>query len=52
MHLLEVKDSQTARDFLNVNKIINNSNPNYIQPLDKDVIDVFDIKKEQNIPER
>ena len=45
MHLLEVKDSQTARDFLNVNKIINNSNPNYIQPLDKDVIDVFDIKK-------
>jgi hypothetical protein len=45
MQLLEVKDRQTVRDFLAVNKIINGDNPNYIQPLDKDILDVFDPKK-------
>jgi hypothetical protein len=45
MHLVEVKDGQTGRDFLAVNKIINGNDPNYIQPLDKDILDVFDEKK-------
>ncbi len=42
---MEVKDGQAARDFLKVNTIINGDNPNYIQPLDKDILDVFDKKK-------
>jgi len=45
MQLIEVKDGQAVRDFLEVNKIINGENPNYIQPLDKDILDVFDKKK-------
>jgi hypothetical protein len=45
MHLVEVRDGQTGRDFLAVNKIINGNDPNYIQPLDKDILDVFDEKK-------
>ena len=42
---MEVKDGQAVRDFLKVNTIINGDNPNYIQPLDKDILDVFDKKK-------
>jgi len=45
MQLVEVKDGQTGRDFLAVNKIINSNDPNYIQPLDKDILEVFDEKK-------
>ena len=45
MQLTEVADRTSARNFLDVNKIINRSNPNYIQPLDKDVNDVFDKSK-------
>jgi len=45
MQLVEVKDGQTGRDFLAVNKIINGKDPNYIQPLDKDILEVFDEKK-------
>ena len=45
MQLVEVKDRQTGRDFLAVNKIINCNDPNYIQPLDKDILEVFDEKK-------
>lgn len=45
MQLIEVKDRQTVRDFIRVNPIINGDNPNYIQPLDKDISDVFDKKK-------
>ena len=45
MQLIEVKDSQAASDFIRVNVIINKGNPNYIQPLEKDVRDVFDPKK-------
>ena len=45
MQLIEVKDGHAERDFLEVNKIINGNNPNYIQPLDKDIVDVFDKKK-------
>lgn len=32
-------------DFLKVNVIVNQGNPNYIRPLDKDIRDVFDPKK-------
>jgi len=42
MQINEVKDKQSARDFILVNVIINKGNPNYIQPLDKDIDDVFD----------
>ena len=48
MQLIEVKDRPAIRDFLDVNKIINGNNPNYIQPLDKDVSDVFDEKKNKS----
>ena len=45
MQLTEVTDSRGARDFLDVNVIINKSNPNYIHPLEKDINEVFDPKK-------
>ncbi|MGZ8553994.1 MAG: hypothetical protein ACXWV8_11345 [Chitinophagaceae bacterium] len=45
MHWIEINDGHAVRDFLDVNKIINGDNPNYIQPLDKDILDVFDKKK-------
>lgn len=45
MQLTEVKDSRSAREFLEVNRIINEDDPNYIQPLEKDINDVFDPKK-------
>jgi len=45
MQLVEVTNESMARDFLNVNIMVNKGNPNYIQPLDKDVNDVFDKKK-------
>ena len=45
MELFEVKDAAAARDFIRVNVEINKGNPNYIQPLDKDVNEVFDPKK-------
>lgn len=45
MQLTEVTTPQLARQFLAVNVVINKSNPNYIRPLDKDVNDVFDPKK-------
>jgi len=45
MQLIEVTDSATAKDFLEVNALINRINPNYIRPLDKEVNEVFDPKK-------
>jgi hypothetical protein len=45
MQLVEVKDEKTARAFIEVNVLLNKSNPNYIRPLDNDVNDVFDKKK-------
>lgn len=45
MQLIEVTNKQLANDFLMVNVSINQSNPNYIRPLDKDINDVFDEKK-------
>ncbi|HET9431069.1 MAG TPA: hypothetical protein VFO70_07825, partial [Chitinophagaceae bacterium] len=45
MHLIEVKNSKDAADFIQVNVIINKNDPNYIRPLDKDIKEVFDPKK-------
>ena len=45
MQLIEVNDIKTAREFIDVNVRVNRSNPNYIQPLDKDIYEVFDDKK-------
>lgn len=42
MQLLEVTDPGLAKEFLLVNVRINQDNPNYIRPLDKDINDVFD----------
>ena len=38
-------DNSTAREFLEVAVIIYKNDPNFIRPLDKDVNDVFDRKK-------
>ena len=45
MQLIEVTDKSLAQDFILVNVHINKGNPRYIRPLDKDVHDVFDPKK-------
>lgn len=45
MQLIEVKDISAAKDFIKVNVIINQTNPNYIRPLDKDIEEVFNAKK-------
>ncbi|RYZ20759.1 MAG: hypothetical protein EOO16_15530 [Chitinophagaceae bacterium] len=43
--LHEVTTPALANDFLQVNVEVNRENPHYIRPLDKDVNDVFDPKK-------
>src|SRR5689334_9577807 len=45
MELAEVSDKKTAKEFLEVNVLINKNDPNYIRPLDKDINEVFDPKK-------
>lgn len=45
MQLIQVQDKATAREFIEVNALLNKSNPNYIRPLDQDVESVFDPKK-------
>lgn len=45
MQLIEVTDRSLAEDFIRVNVFVNKNNPNYIRPLDKDVNDVFDRKR-------
>ncbi|MGZ5248453.1 MAG: hypothetical protein ACXWCR_15205, partial [Flavitalea sp.] len=45
MKLVEVTDSKTEKDFLMVNVLMNKGNPEYIRPLDKDIQEVFDPKK-------
>jgi hypothetical protein len=45
MELVEVTDKQGEKDFLTVNRLINEKDPNYIRPLEKDIIEVFDKKK-------
>ena len=45
MRIREVKSLKDQRDFLKVNVTLFKGDPNYIQPLDKDVEEVFDPKK-------
>ena len=45
MQIIEVNDPQSAKEFIKVNVLINKTNANYIRPLDKDIHDVFDQKK-------
>jgi hypothetical protein len=45
MQLTEVTGNSLAKEFILVNVRINQDNPNYIRPLDKDIHDVFDQKK-------
>jgi hypothetical protein len=45
MQLTEVTDDHLANRFLQVNVIINKNDPNFIRPLDKDVYEVFDKRK-------
>lgn len=45
MHLVPVDNPQLAKEFIEINAIINKGNKDYIRPLDKDVADVFDEKK-------
>ena len=52
MQLVEVTTPALARDFINVNVHINKGNTNYIRPLDKDVEEVFDEKKNKTFRHR
>lgn len=45
MQLIEVTDAKTAKEFIAVNVQLNRNNPDYIRPLDKDINDVFDERK-------
>ena len=45
MQLVEVTNKKTAQQFIEVNVFVNKGNPAYIRPLDKDVNEVFDKKK-------
>ena len=45
MQLIAVSDKKTSREFIETNVLINQSNPDYIRPLDVDVNSVFDPKK-------
>ncbi len=48
MQLIEVTDDHSVRDFLEVNPLLNKHNPAYIRPLDNEVKDVFDTRKNKN----
>ncbi len=45
LHLVNVSDKKTAEEFLKVPLVIYEDDLNFIRPLDKDVNDVFDPKK-------
>ncbi len=45
MQLTEVTDAKLANEFIAVNVQLNKENPTYIRPLNKDINDVFDEKK-------
>jgi hypothetical protein len=45
MQLYPVSDSASAKEFLKVPLLIYRDDPNFIQPLDKDINDVFDKRK-------
>jgi hypothetical protein len=45
MQLIEVKDAKSEKEFIAVNALVNADTPNYIRPLDNEIRDVFDPKK-------
>jgi hypothetical protein len=45
MQLVEVNTPKREKDFIKVNVLLNSNNENYIRPLDKDVLEVFDPEK-------
>jgi hypothetical protein len=45
MQIVEVNNSSTAREFLHFNRWINRDNPCYVAPLEQEVNDIFDPKK-------
>ncbi|HEY2721502.1 MAG TPA: hypothetical protein VGI82_07245, partial [Chitinophagaceae bacterium] len=45
MQLIEVTNKNLAKEFIEVNVLINKNNPNYVRPLDKDIHEVFDAAK-------
>lgn len=45
MQLFEVNSPLLEKEFIYVNVLINKNDPKYIQPLDKDILEVFDKKK-------
>ena len=45
MQLVEVKDKQSAKEFLQVAVLLYKDDRNWIRPLDKDIEQVFDEKK-------
>lgn len=45
MYLSEVKTAKQEHDFLKIPVYINQSDPEWIRPLDKDIVSVFDRKK-------
>lgn len=45
MQLTEVKDERLAKQFIQVNVLLNRNDPGYIRPLDKDINDVFNAGK-------
>lgn len=45
MKIFEVNSRKLEKDFLEIHVLINKPYPNWIRPLDKDVLSVFDIKK-------
>jgi hypothetical protein len=45
MQLIEVTDKALAKAFIQTNVELNKSNPNYIRPLDNEINEVFDPKK-------
>jgi hypothetical protein len=45
MQLIEVTTPQQEKEFIKVNVLMNQGDPNYIRPLDKDVLQVFNKEK-------
>ena len=45
MTIIEVTNTNLAKEFIKVNVLVNKDDPNYIRPLDKDVEEVFDPNK-------
>lgn len=48
MQITEVIDAAAAKDFIQVNVLMNKNNAAYIRPLDNEVNDVFDAAKNRN----